>query len=244
MYLKELESIGLTPREIKVYIALLEVGSSSVGKIIKKSGIPSSKIYETLEKLKSKGFVSSIIDKNRQQFNAVDPKSILDYLKEETRRIAETVIPKLEEIKQKPKKEKTSTIFEGIRGMKLIYEKMLRTTKRGDTIYVMGASQAQELLEDYLINFNKRRIKLGVKMDIIFYEDARKYGKIREGMPLTRVRYLKKEQVSPAWFDLFNDNLVIFDLKETPTSILITDENITKSFREYFTFLWKSAERL
>ena len=54
METKTLKGIGLTDSEIKVYFALLELESSTVGKIIEKSRVPDSKIYSILEKLKEK----------------------------------------------------------------------------------------------------------------------------------------------------------------------------------------------
>ena len=101
MYIGELEEIGLTKREIKVYMALLEVGLSSVGQIIKKSGIPGSKIYETLDKLKKRGLISSVLKENKQFFQASDPKTILDFLDEQRRNILENVLPKLESLQKK-----------------------------------------------------------------------------------------------------------------------------------------------
>ncbi|MBI1972419.1 hypothetical protein HYS50_00250 [Candidatus Woesearchaeota archaeon] len=238
MYLKELEDIGLTQREIKVYLSLLEIGTSSVGKIIKKSGIPGSKIYETLSKLKQRGFVSSIIRQGKQFFSAAEPRTILAYLDEQRRIIAETTLPQLEVLQKERKKEREATIYDGYNGIKSIYERILRTLKKGQTFYVLGAVKAQEKLEPYLLYFNKRRIKVGIKMKIIYHPDAREFGKVREKMPLTEVRYLKKEVITPAWMDVFGDHVVIFDLADIPTAVLIRDENVAKSFRTYFETIW------
>ena len=55
-----LREAGLTEGEIKVYLALLELGSSTTGPIVDKSGISRSIIYQILEKLMEKGLVSFI----------------------------------------------------------------------------------------------------------------------------------------------------------------------------------------
>ena len=52
-----LQEIGLTKSEINVYLALLELGSSSTGKIVDKSKAASSKIYEILDRLMQKRIV-------------------------------------------------------------------------------------------------------------------------------------------------------------------------------------------
>ena len=59
-----LESVGLTKSEAKVYLALLELGSSSKGPIVKRSGVASSKVYELLDKLIAKGLVSIVVKAN------------------------------------------------------------------------------------------------------------------------------------------------------------------------------------
>ena len=65
MAIKEaLKSIGLTEGEIKIYLALLELGSSSIGQIIKRSGISGSKTYEVLDRLSQKGLISAILKNN------------------------------------------------------------------------------------------------------------------------------------------------------------------------------------
>jgi len=64
-----LKEIGLTEGEIKIYLALLELGSSSITSIIKRSGISGSKAYEVLDRLAKKGLVNFIIKNNILIFN-------------------------------------------------------------------------------------------------------------------------------------------------------------------------------
>ena len=77
---KILESVGLTKSEIKLYITLLKIGNTTSGDLIKKSEVSRSKVYDVLEKLKKKGFVSEIIKENIRHFEATDPSKITDYL--------------------------------------------------------------------------------------------------------------------------------------------------------------------
>ena len=43
---QELEDVGLTKGEARVYISLVKKGPSTVGPIVKESGVAYSKIYE------------------------------------------------------------------------------------------------------------------------------------------------------------------------------------------------------
>src|SRR3989338_4958097 len=102
MDIKLLEDIGLTKSEIQVYLALLELGSSSTGKIVDKSKASSSKIYELLDKLMQKGLVSFIIKSGVKYFEAAPPDRIMDYMKEKEeniihqKNVLKEIIPQLE----------------------------------------------------------------------------------------------------------------------------------------------------
>ena len=48
---KILEDIGLSNAEIKVYLTLLELGTSTAGPILEKSGLQNSVVHMTLNKL-------------------------------------------------------------------------------------------------------------------------------------------------------------------------------------------------
>lgn len=55
-----LEDIGLTNAEIKVYLALLELGTATAGPILEKSHLQNSVVHMTLNKLIEKGFVTFV----------------------------------------------------------------------------------------------------------------------------------------------------------------------------------------
>ena len=111
-----LEKVGLTKGEIKVYLALIELGESSSGAIIIKAKVSRSKVYEVLEKLKEKGLVSEVIKENIKYFQAGNPKVILEYIKKKKEELKEQeedfkkILPNLEEM-QKSKEEKRWKIF-------------------------------------------------------------------------------------------------------------------------------------
>ena len=59
---KILENIGFTKGEIRVYLAMLDLGNTTTGPIILKSKVARSKVYEILERLKEKGLISEVIN--------------------------------------------------------------------------------------------------------------------------------------------------------------------------------------
>ena len=248
MYEDLLSEIGMTKSEIAVYLALLELGSSTTGSIIKKAGIASGKAYIVLDKLILKGIVTYSIKAGTKHYYAKDPERLLDYIKEredelkqkegKLRKIIPALKIKYNEGTQKP----ITEIYEGIKGLKTFYYWALREMKRGDYIYAMGVpKEANEKHESFFLNWNKKRIQAGVKLRIIYNHDSRQFGKKRERMRLTEVRYLKPELETPAWVDIFNDYVVTMNVHGTPICFLIKNKESADSYKKYFNIIWKQS---
>src|SRR3989338_8385224 len=82
METKILEEIGLTPGEIKVYLALIGLGETTTGPIVDEARVSISKVYSILERLSKKGLVSHVVKNNVKYFKAADPNRLLIYLQE------------------------------------------------------------------------------------------------------------------------------------------------------------------
>src|SRR3989344_7352086 len=105
--LEELKRIGLTDGESRAYLALLKLGSSTVGPIVKESGVSYSKIYEVLGRLLEKGIISYNIKQKTKYFQAIEPERLLDFLNKkeielkENKRLLGKIIPELQNLKDK-----------------------------------------------------------------------------------------------------------------------------------------------
>ena len=243
METKALEKIGLTKNEISVYLALLELGTTTTGPLTKKSGLHTSRVYESLSKLIKKGLASFVLKANRKYFTAAEPDTILDILEEEKRELNE-LLPQLKLLtRQKPAEEK-STVYEGYKGVRSVYDNIVRTLNKGDEILVFGAIGQDEsfMAKTYFKEYTKRRIAKGIKMRIIFNANARETGEYYAKLENTQVKYLPKGMRTPAAVDIFGNNVGILVLKKTPKVFLITSKEVADSYREFFKMLWQMAE--
>lgn len=240
-----LEEIGLTKSEIKVYLALLELGSSTTGAIVDKSGASSSKIYEILEKLVQKGLVSYIIQAGTKYFEAADPERILDYVKEKRDAIEkqekdiEKLLPELKLKKTLSKYKSQATIFKGMKGAETAFEDILKTLKKGDEYYVLGVSIISDSFRRFMLKFHKKRAKMGVKVKMLFNEQAKELGEERAKIPLTKIKYLPKEMFTPAAINVYANKTLIAVGTEELTFVLIESNEVADSFRAQFEGLWK-----
>lgn len=245
-----LEDIGLTKNEIKIYLALLELGSTTTGPIIKKTGIHASKVYDGLERLADKGLVSYVIIANTKHFKAVNPDRILDFLEEKKNIInnqeeeIKKVLPILKSKQQLIHDETEAEIFRGWKGMETVYKMLRETLKKGDMNYVFGASKGEN--EEQVMIFFTKHLKLlakkGIKQKIIYNEEAR--GNIPENLKhpkLFQVRHL--QNTTPSEINIWSDKVMIVLLTKKPIVILVTNKKVAESFKQYFEVMWKIAKK-
>lgn len=248
METKLLEDIGLTRSEALVYLALAGLGPSTTGKIIEKAGIASSKIYEILNKLEQKGLASHVVRTGVKEFEAAPPERILMYIEEKEKRLedekirAEKLVALLKSKSTVARKEQEATIYKGYRGMKTVFYQCVKEMSPGSTFLVMGVPKRHEKHDKFFVRWNKFRAKRKVKLKIMFEENARRDAQANPAnSPLSEIRFMPEEVLSPAAVNICNDKVIIFpaETEEDPLLILIRSKEIADSFRAQFQLLWR-----
>lgn len=246
MNTKILHDIGLTDSEIKVYLALLELGSSKKGPIVKNAGITSSKIYEVIDKLVERGLASYVVKDKVKYFNAAPPSRIKDYLQEKEAEIKEQsteldkILPSLE-LKRKMKEGRVDAeVYRGWKGMQTVYNDLLESLKPDAEFYVFGASKGLDAkrVKSFYTRFNLNVLKKKLKVNIIFNENAR--GNIPNVEKSGKVRYLA--HTTPAEILIYGKKTAVVLLEKEPLVILIHGESIARSFKAYFDVMWLVAK--
>src|SRR3989344_4031228 len=118
-----LAQAGLTDGEIRVYLSLLEIGESTTGPIIEKSGVARSIIYQILKKLIEKGLVSFILKEKTRYYQSANPKKVLEYAEENAKKVEKNIneiknmLPDLINKQKNPPKSQ-ATIYFGLKGIR------------------------------------------------------------------------------------------------------------------------------
>jgi HTH-type transcriptional regulator, sugar sensing transcriptional regulator len=249
MYEEILKEIGLTGNEIKVYLALLELGYTKTGMLIKKTKIHTSKVYDALERLIDKGLVTYSIEANIKHFSAVDPSRLKDYLEEKKKKIEEEqrligkIIPqlKLKTSKEEPKIE----TFRGFKGTVNAFEDILKTLGPKEEYYVFPLLGSIEPLTLYFDNFHRRRMQKKIKVKIIVSEELKDRIKELKKLKLTQIRKINKDLSSPATLNIYkNKTLICLGMRKEPIVFLVEDKDITNSFKKYFEVMWRISKRV
>ncbi len=244
-----LENIGLTKSEIKVYLSLLELGSTTTGPIVDKSGASSSKIYEILDRLMQKGLVSYIVKSGTKYFEAADPKRILDYLKEKEARLKKqseeikNILPELELKKELSKYKSEANIYKGVKGAEYCFNTMLDELKSEEEYYVLGASWRgkKEEVQNFYIDFHRRRQKKGVKVKLLFVSGTEKTVEKHKDSytKLSEYKFLPEGAYQGLQINIYKNKLLIFVWREKePLVFSIEDKTVSKTFKAYFDSFW------
>jgi len=246
MNIKLLKHTDLTDGEAKVYLSLLELGESTTGIIIKKSGVARSFIYNILDKLTAKGLVSYSSKGGKTIYCAADPDRILDYLEKKKQQLDEdkeqikkslTLLKAIQESKPRT----SIQVFEGFRGLQTAFEKYKEKLSKGDELLTLGVPAFQEdKYHEYWKETHEERIKLGIKSRILFNKDTPKsVVDDRNSYKGCVSKYMDTNINTPAWILIYGDVSTIFlQDKKGPLVVEITNPQIAQTFKAYFEDYW------
>lgn len=242
--MKELETLGLTSREVECYLALLRLGSSTAGDMVRESGIPSSKIYEVLDKLIKQGLVNFIVKGKTKHFSASEPEVLLE-MAEEKKELIKRIIPELKSKQNSVKKEEV-VMYEGFEGLKTALRKVLRVLKKGEEYFVYISPHENlnsEPSKFFYNSFNLQRQEAGIITKLLININQ------KEIMKKEYLQTLKRKDVRftsfrfPSRIGVFKNHVLIVSEGRGISTILIHSEDIYKKYKDFFLYLWKQAKR-
>lgn len=234
-----LEELGLTNAEIKIYLALLELGTATAGPIMEKSKLQSSVVHMALNKLIEKGFVSFSKEGQRKHYQASNPKHILEYIDEKKERFEE-ILPQLLEKQAKALDKPESALYRGVKGIReLLYELLEAGGKEHHTF---GSSEKSLMMgEGWWVSYHKKRASKGIIAKLVFNESLQ-FWKAEKKYPKSEVRYTKAGFEPLTETIIRNDKIGIIIWTEKPFGILIHNETAASSYNDFFDLLWKQAK--
>lgn len=243
-----LKQIGLTDSEVKVYLALLEIGSSTKGPIVAKSGVASSKIYELLDKLLQKGLVSVVLKAGTRYYESAPPTRLLDYMKEkeqETKKQIKELGALVVQLQLKRSLVGIGSevqVFKGMKGAATSFDDIFNTLKKGDEYYVLGISSFSPHFERFVLHFHKKRAEKKIKCKVIVNEVAKDIGKKLQKIPFTKVKYLPKELFTPFVFIIYKDKALI-SISLDEIFIQIQSKNLSIGLQNYAKYLFSLGKK-
>ncbi len=240
-----LKYFGLHKNDIEIYKALLGIGLSKTGQIMRTTSISSSRVYESLKHLIQKGLVSYQVRNNIKYYQAEMPDQLIE--------IAETNKLQLQkfatEVRHFPIREterNETNVYEGKHGFKMAFTEHIRRLQKKEEISIIAFStrfaNSKELrvflanLDRILLNKKCRiRMLLEKEMESVMKKD-------RVDMSLYSIRYLPSGYFSPTAVNISEHEVMLSVWGKTPIVFSIKNPPVIAGFKKNFEFLWNMAK--
>lgn len=241
-----LKQLGFSEKEIRVYLALLKNGPSSVRTLAQASGINRGTTYDILKSLKESSLVSYYHKDTKQFFVSEDPSALYKTLEQRIESLKEVkqnlihLIPELKSLFNKAGDKPVVKYYEGFNGAKIVLSDVLKVTESSaEKIYYVFSSAA---IRDYLYkdkafpNFTKERIKRKIKVRAI------SLGHKGTIATLSEKKSLNTKKSSPTYILIYPGRVAMISVNslKQPLALIIEDEALFITQKQLFEFIWQA----
>lgn len=243
--LQNLTQFGLSDKEAKVYLALLEAGPSTVTEISKKARVTRTNGYHILNSLITQGLVSTYEEKSKMVFEAEDPERIISMLETKLKEIenniqrAKKILPEFKAIYKNPTGKLKVKFYEGIEGIISVYEDTL--TSKGTILAFASVEYGHSFMPGYIPEYYERRARRGIHLNsIVAYtkESFRTKDLDQKHLRTSKIVPLKY-QISLET-NIYDDKVAIMSLKEKFGAIIESKE-VAEAFRHLYNLAYERA---
>ncbi|MDD4989749.1 MAG: helix-turn-helix domain-containing protein [Candidatus Pacebacteria bacterium] len=242
---KQLLEIGFTDKEAGVYLALLEMGVSTVSEISRKAGINRTTGYDILELLCAKGLVNALGEGKIKKYAAEDPQKMIALAQEkfeQTQKEFEAVkkiLPELQSVFSKTEKPKVK-FYEGRENIKQAFEDTL--IAKESLIGYASADPMYESMPEFFPNYVKKRVARKISCRIIAPDtlESKKVAS-QDKTQLRESRLVPTERFNLAVeINIYDNKVMIASWKEN-LAILIESQKIADAQKKIFELAWEAA---
>jgi len=238
-----LQGLGLSINESKVYLASLSLGPSTVIKIADSAEIKRTTVYTILEKLQSRGFISIQIKGLKKLYSAEDPERLermIDIRKEEFKKI----LPELKAVQNLTIEGSFIKYYDGIEGVKRVYDSILDDLKPGDEYLIISDMEAFLAMDrEYFSKFIERRAKLNLNVRTLLQRSAAgEHYKNIERNTNQSIEFLPTNTKLTINLVITPYKVIITQITNPIMCIVIENKNIVNIHREQFNIIWESLK--
>jgi len=247
MIFDQLKELGLSEGQIAVYSAVLELGTGSLNSIQEKTGIERRNIYDILNKLIEKGYISYIEEQKRRVYQCTHPNKNKEeiYTKQEALEKLEKQMPQIKELFNVSKPEVRAEVYRGNEAIKAFLEEALNYP---DSHWMGGNSGIEQRaggdMKRWFAHWMQRRIEKGHIM-----HDLVDNGTYLEGLEPEKIEMhkknlykyceLPKDFSSPLVMVMYGNKLAQIVWSEKSFAFVLEYDEIKEAYMKYFNYFWK-----
>ncbi len=245
-----LKRLGLSDGPIAVYRAMLDEGDASVQRLHEITGFERRNVYDMLAKLSERGLVAHFLDGKVKRYRLANPRRAATALEEKmseleaVKREVDEAIPEIEARIRIAGAAPGAEIYRGKNAIKTLFEDLLECEHN----YFIGGNRgvARFLPASFWPLFNRRRVRKRVWWHDLVQEGAA-FPEYEALTPEQRCkefyeyRALPPNLASPNVVFIYGSRVANVVWSDAPTAFVISDEAVSKNYRDYFELLWESG---
>lgn len=246
-----LKKIGLSDKEIKVYLAGLKAGPLKASQLTQKIGYSRPSTYDILKSLSNKGLVSTTGKSYNLRFVMVEPEHLNDLLERQKKDIdklqknLKTALPELESLYNPKGVIPKIRFFEGTEGMKTIWDESLKCQNKEILSVVPSLDMFLTMGQDFIRYFVDTRVKKGIKTRTIRLESKEiKIDYFQQHIEQLRdVRYASKEMLFNITTLIYDDKTTFISSKKENFGFVIQSQEFTDYQKSIFEMMWGLSKK-
>jgi sugar-specific transcriptional regulator TrmB len=240
---RALESIGLHENEANLYLASLSMGPSTILKLSRASGMKRTTIYSVVESLKQKGLMSVEHKGLKKLYTPEDPQKLSVVLQSKQKQLS-SALPELSSLFNLKGDEATIKYYEGLEGIKTVYESLIRDIKPGEKYMVISDQEKWLSLDSkYFQDFLERRAKLNIDIRMLLQDSktAQEFKKFQKNFNL-RLKILPSKTSLVTNLVITPQKVVIHQLINPLSAIVIENKSTIQMHQQLFEIIWGAME--
>jgi sugar-specific transcriptional regulator TrmB len=243
--LKELQDLGLSEKEAKIYMAALELGPATADQLAKQSKIKRPTTYVQLQSLMKTGLMSTYEEEKKTYFAPESPELLTRLLQKQKENITskekdlKSLLPDLLRQFESAGERPVVRFFPGKDGISIVREEVLKAREKLLRVLLSSDNMTKIYTSKQIDEYTEKRTALGIHSRAIYTD--RSFFDETPVNELSERRYIRD---IPLTIDIriFDDKVAIFSVEGTLFAMIIESAQISNSMKLIFDFLWSKAE--
>ena len=235
----ELQELGLSDNEIKVYLILLKKGHLTSYQLSENTSLNRGYLYELLKKLHEKGIISEMTQEGKKYYQATAPEQLAALLEFKLENLR-AVLPQLNQLKDIHKKETKIDVYRGRYSFKTLLNDIIATATPHSELFIFGVNEQEVMALEpvYLKRYFAFLQHKKITEKVIIKKGIRKLPEAKTA----HYKYLSSDYIGKIPYFIYANKVALLTLSEPMNCIIIEDQEIAQTYRKQFMVFWQLSK--
>lgn len=233
-------STGLDEQRARIYLAALSRGEATAKELADDLKIGRTAIYDNLQVLGEKGYITSTLTGKRKVFLPVHPKELYKKLENQKQQLKD-LLPDFLEIYAQEEKKPSIRIYSGPFSAREVYDDILATAKKEYVYFSPPQLTIQTVDRKWMEGWVNKRVKKGLSCRSLriksksadipdIFQEEQKY--------LRQIRYLSGFVDLKSSLYIYENKIGVISTTKENAAFIISSPDLAYSLKQLFEFLW------